>query len=200
MISIGLTGSIGMGKSTTAGLFREAGAAVWDADAAVARLYGPGGAAAPLIAELAPLCVSGEGEGMHVDRAGLRAAVTADPALIPKLERVVHPLVGEDRERFLAEARAEGREVAVCDVPLLFETKGEGRYDAVVVVSSPEAVQRARVMARPGMTEATLQTILAKQTPDAEKRARADFVVDTSRGVEAAREQVLEILRELRAR
>lgn len=200
MIVVGLTGSIGMGKSTTAGLFAEEGAAVWDADAAVARCYGPGGAAVEGVARLAPDCVTGEGAGRAVDRACLRAAVTADPSLIPKLEAVVHPLVGEDRAEFLDRARAEGRRVAIIDVPLLFETGGEKRVDVVVVVSAPAAVQRERVLARPGMTEETFRTILSKQTPDAEKRARADFVVDTSKGVPEARRQVRAILEALRER
>ena len=198
MILIGLTGSIGMGKSTTSAMFSEAGVPVWDADAAVARLYGPGGAAVEKIAALVPVCVTGEGAARAVDRAALRAAATSDPAVIPALEKIAHPLVGEDRETFIADAKARGCDMAVCDVPLLYETGGETRYDAVVVVSAPAEVQRERVMARPGMTEATFRTILAKQTPDAEKRARADHVVDTSQGIEAARAQVQAIIADLR--
>lgn len=198
MILIGLTGSIGMGKSTTSAMFSEAGVPVWDADAAVARLYGPGGAAVEKIAALLPDCVTGEGAARAVDRAALRAAATSDPAVIPALEKIAHPLVGEDRETFIADAKARGCDMAVCDVPLLYETGGETRYDAVVVVSAPAEVQRERVMARPGMTEATFRTILAKQTPDAEKRARADHVVDTSQGIEAARAQVQAIIADLR--
>lgn len=198
MILIGLTGSIGMGKSTTSSMFVEAGIPVWDADAAVARLYGPGGAAVEAIAALLPDCVTGAGDARAVDRAALRAAVTADPSLIRSLEKIAHPLVGEDREAFIAGALSEGHDLAVCDVPLLYETGGEARYDAVVVVSAPADVQRARVLARPGMTEATFATILAKQTPDAEKRARADHIVDTSRGIEAAGEQVQAIIAKLR--
>ena len=197
MILIGLTGSIGMGKSTTSAMFSEAGVPVWDADAAVARLYGPGGAAVEKIAALLPDCVTGEGAARAVDRAALRAAATSDPAVIPALEKIAHPLVGEDRETFIADAKARGCDMAVCDVPLLYETGGETRYDAVVVVS-PAEVQRERVMARPGMTEATFRTILAKQTPDAEKRARADHIVDTSQGIEAARAQVQAIIADLR--
>jgi dephospho-CoA kinase len=200
MITLGLTGSIGMGKSTTGKLFEDEGAAVWDADAAVARLYGPGGAAVAALRDLRPDVIEGDGPDAHVDREALRAAVAEDADLIPELERIVHPLVGEDRETFLANARAEGREVAVCDVPLLYETGGERRYDAVVVVTAPADVQRERVLARPGMTEAVLDTILAKQTPDAEKRARADYVVDTSRGIEPARERVREILADAKGR
>ncbi|MGM0584174.1 MAG: dephospho-CoA kinase [Pseudomonadota bacterium] len=198
MITLGLTGSIGMGKSTTAKLFEEEGVPVWDADAAVARLYGPGGAAVPALRELMPEAVVGEGPEAHVDRAALRAAVGRDPSLIPRLEKIVHPLVGDDREVFLANARAEGREIALCDVPLLFETGGEDRYDYVVVVSAPAEMQRERVLRRPGMTDEVFEAILSKQTPDAEKRARADFVVDTSGGVPAAREQVRDILRRIR--
>ncbi|MAS43908.1 MAG: dephospho-CoA kinase [Rhodobacteraceae bacterium] len=198
MILIGLTGSIGMGKSTTSAMFSEAGVPVWDADAAVARLYGPGGAAVEKIAALLPDCVTGEGAARAVDRAALRAAATSDPAVIPALEKIAHPLVGEDRETFIADAKARGCDMAVCDVPLLYETGGETRYDAVVVVSAPAEVQRERVMARPGMTEATFRTILAKQTPDAEKRARADHIVDTSQGIEAARAQVQAIIADLR--
>ena len=118
--------------------------------------------------------------------------------MIPALEKIAHPLVGEDRETFIADAKARGCDMAVCDVPLLYETGGETRYDAVVVVSAPAEVQRERVMARPGMTEATFRTILAKQTPDAEKRARADHIVDTSQGIEAARAQVQAIIADLR--
>ena len=187
MILIGLTGSIGMGKSTTSAMFSEAGVPVWDADAAVEK-----------IAALLPDCVTGEGAARAVDRAALRAAATSDPAVIPALEKIAHPLVGEDRETFIADAKARGCDMAVCDVPLLYETGGETRYDAVVVVSAPAEVQRERVMARPGMTEATFRTILAKQTPDAEKRARADHVVDTSQGIEAARAQVQAIIADLR--
>lgn len=194
---VALTGSIGMGKSTTGKLFAREGAAVWDADAAVARVYGPGGAAVEPIRALRPDVVTGEGAEAAVDRAALRAAVTDDPDLIPKLEAIAHPLVAEDRARFLAEARADGRRLAVCDIPLLFETGGEGAFDAVVVVSAPADLQRRRVLARPGMTERTFETILAKQTPDAEKRARADYVVDTSRGVPHAAEQVRAIVEQL---
>ncbi|MFO7857007.1 MAG: dephospho-CoA kinase [Paracoccaceae bacterium] len=194
---VALTGSIGMGKSTTAKLFAEAGAAVWDADAAVARVYGPGGAAVPEIRELLPGVITGEGEEAHVDRPALRAAVTEDPSLIPKLEGIAHPLVAKDRAEFLARAETEGRALAVCDIPLLYETGGETRFDAVVVVSAPAEVQRERVLAREGMTERTFETILAKQTPDAEKRARADYVVDTSQGVPHAEAQVRAIVEQL---
>lgn len=133
-----------------------------------------------------------------MDRAALRARVTADPSILPRIEAIVHPLVGEDRAGFLDEARAAGAELALCDIPLLFETGGDRAFDAVIVVSAPAEVQRERVLARPGMTEETFETILAKQTPDAEKRARADFVVDTGAGLDAARARVREILAALR--
>jgi dephospho-CoA kinase len=193
MIAVALTGSIGMGKSTTAGLFGAEGAAVWDADAAVHRLYAAGGAAVPAVAALAPDAVA---DGA-VDRARLRAAVLADAALLPRIEAAVHPLVAADRARFLAGARAAGATVAVCDIPLLFETGAEGAFDAVVVVSADPAVQRARVLERPGMTAAAFEAILARQTPDAEKRARADFVIDTGRGPDDARAQVRAVMARL---
>jgi dephospho-CoA kinase len=190
MIVLGLTGSIGMGKSATLGMFAEEGAAVWDADAAVHRLYGPSGAGAAAVAALAPEAVGPEG----VDRARLRAAALADPGLLTRIEAAVHPLVAADRERFLAEARAAGARVAVCDVPLLYETGIERAFDRVVVASAPPEVQRARVLARPGMTEAAFAAILARQVPDAEKRARADVVIDTGSGLEAARAQVRAVI------
>jgi dephospho-CoA kinase len=196
MIVIGLTGSVGMGKSTTSAMFAEAGARVWDADAAVHRLYRPGGAAVEPVARLVP-------DALHdgsIDRTALRTAVTADPELLKKLEAVVHPLVQADRQAFLVAAAAGGAAVAVCDVPLLFETGQSGAFDAIVVASAPEAVQRARVLARPGMTPGALDAILARQMPDADKRARADFIVDTGAGLEAARAQVAAILHELEAR
>jgi dephospho-CoA kinase len=190
MIVLGLTGSVGMGKSTTARLFAEEGARVWDADAAVHRLYAPGGAAVAAIDALMPEAVR---DGA-VDRDRLRAAVTTDPDLLPRLEAAVHPLVQADRAAFLDRAAAKGAAVALCDIPLLFETGDPASFDAVIVVSAPEAVQRARVLARPGMTEAAFQRILSRQMPDAEKRARADFVIDTSRGIEPARAEVRAVL------
>lgn len=198
MLMLALTGSIGMGKSTTAKMFAEEGVPVWDADAAVARLYAAGGGAVAPLAALVPDCVHDTPEGRAVDRAALRARVTADPSILPRIEAIVHPLVGEDRAGFLDEARAAGAELALCDIPLLFETGGDRAFDAVIVVSAPAEIQRERVLARPGMTEETFETILAKQTPDAEKRARADFVVDTGAGLDAARARVREILAALR--
>jgi dephospho-CoA kinase len=189
MFVLGLTGSLGMGKSTTAKFFAEEGVPVHDADAAVHALYE--GEATPLIEAAFP----GTTAGGKVDREKLGQRVIGDAEAIKQLEGIVHPLVAAARDRFLAEAERSGATVAVLDIPLLFETGGDRRCDAVVVVSAPAEVQRARVLERPGMTEQKLAALLAKQMPDAEKRARADFVVDTSRGFEAAREQVRDILR-----
>lgn len=196
MIVVGLTGSIGMGKSTTAALFAEEGAAVFDADAAVATLYGPGGAALAPIAAAFPGCVTEAG----VDRTALSAALQADPSGFERLEAIVHPLVGAARHAFFDKARAEGRDIAVLDVPLLFETGQADQLDAVVVVSAPEAVQKQRVLQRPGMSQAKLDAILARQIPDSQKRARADYVIDTSRGVDAARDQVRAVIAALKDR
>lgn len=194
MITIGLTGSIGMGKSTTAAMFAEAGVPVYDADAEVHRLYAPGGAAvAPLEAAFPGVVKDGA-----VDRAELSARVIGKPEAMKQLEAIVHPLVGHSRIGFFADAKAKGADLVVLDIPLLFETGGERNVDAVVVVSAPADQQRARVLARPGMTEEKLDAILAKQMQDAEKRARAHFVVDTGRGLEAARQQVDEIIAAMR--
>jgi dephospho-CoA kinase len=193
MIVAGLTGSIGMGKSTVLAMFAELGVPVWDADAAVHRLYGPSGAGVEPIRAMAPQAVGPDG----VDRAKLRAAILADPALLARIEAAIHPLVALDREAFLAGARASGAGLAICDIPLLFETQADAWLDAVIVVSAPADIQRARVMARPGMTEATLEAILAKQVPDAEKRARADHIVDTSHSKDHARAQAAAILAKL---
>lgn len=191
---LGLTGSIGMGKSTTAGLFAEAGCPVWDADAAVHRLYGPGGAAvAPVAAAFPGVEVDGA-----IDRPRLAAALAADPGGFARLERIVHPLVAADRAAALAGAAAMGASVAVADIPLLFETGAEGQVDAVVVVTAPPEVQAERVLARPGMTPERFAALLARQTPDAEKRRRADFVVDTGQGLAAARAAVADILETVR--
>ena len=189
MFILGLTGSIGMGKSTTAKMFTDEGVPVHDADAAVHRLYE--GEATPLIEAAFP----GTTSGGIVDRMKLGQCVLGDEAAIRKLEQIVHPLVTQVRERFLAEAEASGAPVAVLDIPLLFETGGDARCDAVVVVSAPADVQQTRAFERPGMTPAKFAAILAKQMPDADKRARADFVVDTSKGFDAARAQVREILK-----
>ena len=191
MFILGLTGSLGMGKSTTAEFFAEEGVPVHDADAAVHRLYA--GEAVPLIEKAFPgTTVDGQ-----VDRDKLGKAVLGDTAAIMKLEKIVHPLVRETEQRFLREAEQKGAKVAVLDIPLLFETGGDKRCDAVVVVSAPAEVQRERAFERPGMSETKFQALLAKQMPDAEKRARADFLVDSSQGFDAAREQVREILRKI---
>jgi dephospho-CoA kinase len=189
MFILGLTGSLGMGKSTTAGFFAEAGVPVHDADAVVHRLY-EGEAVAAIEAAFPGTAVAGK-----VDRARLAARVVDNPAALRQLEAIVHPLVSAAKERFLSEARALGAKVVVLDIPLLFETGGDQKVDAVVVVSAPTEVQRQRVLERPGMTADKLDALLARQTPDGEKRRRADFVVDTSHGFDAARAQVREILR-----
>jgi dephospho-CoA kinase len=189
---LGLTGSIGMGKSTTAGFFADAGVPVWDADAAVHRIYGPGGGGAEALAGLAPGVVAGDA----VDRDALRAAVAAHPGLLEAIERLVHPLVAEDRARFLA-AEADA-DLVLLDIPLLYETGAEAWLDAVLVVSAAPEVQRQRVLARPGMDAAALAAILARQVPDAEKRARADHLILTDRGLEAARADVLSLVARIR--
>jgi dephospho-CoA kinase len=188
MFILGLTGSLGMGKSATARFFAEAGVPVHDADAVVHRLYE--GEAVDAIEAAFP----GTTAGGKVDRNKLAARVLGDAAALQRLEAIVHPLVQEAERRLLAEAAANGEKIAVLDIPLLFETGGDRRVDAVVVVSAPADVQRARVLERPGMTIEKLESILSKQMPDAEKRRRADFVVDSSQGFESARAQVRAIL------
>ena len=189
MFILGLTGSIGMGKSTTAKMFAEEGVPVQDADAVVHQLYE--GEATPLIEAVFP----GTTRNGKVDRDLLGKKVIGNAEAILRLEQIVHPLVLKARDEFLIEAERSGAAVAVLDIPLLFETKGDARCDAVVVVSAPAETQRSRAFERPGMTEQKLAAIIAKQTPDADKRARADFVVDTSKGFDAARAQVREILK-----
>jgi dephospho-CoA kinase len=188
MIVLGLTGSLGMGKSTTARFFAEAGVPVHDADAAVHRLYA--GAAVPAIEAAFPGTTADNG----VDRDRLAARVLGDPAALARLEAIIHPLVRREEETFLQAAEASGAKVAVLDIPLLFETGAERRCDAVVVVTAPAEMQRARAFERPGMTEEKFASLLAKQMPDAEKRRRADFIVDSSQGFAAARAQVRAIL------
>jgi dephospho-CoA kinase len=190
MIVLGLTGSIGMGKSTTAALFVEAGVPVYDADAAVHRLY-EGEAVAAIEAAFPGATVNGK-----VDRTRLSASVVHDPAAMKRLEQIVHPMLGASRQKFLQDAEASGAPVAVVDVPLLFETGGEKRVDAVVVVTTSPEVQRERILARPNMTEEKFAAILARQMPDAEKRARADFLVDTSHGLDPVRARIKDILTE----
>jgi len=191
MIVLGLTGSVGMGKSATAQMFADEGVPVFDADAAVHKLYE--GDAVPLIAAAFPGTVV---DG-RVDRERLSQAVVGKREAFARLEAIVHPLVRAARERFLAAAREKGAAVAVLDIPLLLETGGEREVDKIVVVSAPAPVQKERVLARTGMTEAKFGAIVGKQMPDSEKRQRADFVVDTSRGFDAAREEVRAILRAL---
>ena len=192
MFILGLTGSIGMGKTATAKMFAEEGVPVQDADAAVHALYE--GKATPLIEAAFP----GTTADGKVDRVKLGTMVIGKPEAMAKLEKIVHPLVAQERDGFLAGAAQAGADIVVLDIPLLYETGSDINCDAVVVVSAPAEVQRGRVLARPGMTEERFAAILAKQMPDADKRARADFVVDTSRGFDSARQQVREILAQVR--
>jgi dephospho-CoA kinase len=189
MFILGLTGSLGMGKSTTARFFAEAGVPVHDADAVVHRLY-EGEAVAAIAAAFPGTTTNGK-----VDRAKLAARVLDDRDALRRLEAIVHPLVRAAEARFLADARARGAEVVLLDIPLLLETASDQRVDAIVVASAPSAVQQQRVLERPGMTQEKFDALLARQIPDTEKRRRGDFVVDTSRGFDAARAQVREILR-----
>ena len=190
MIRLGLTGSIGMGKSTTAAMFRELGVPVYDADAEVHAAYAQGGACVgPLGAAFPGVVKDGA-----VDREALRKIVLEDPAALVRLNGIVHPIVGKARERFFDAAHAAGTDLVVLDVPLLFEKGAPDGLDAVVVVTAPPELQRQRVLEREGMTPERLAAILAQQTPDAEKRARADFVIDTSQGLEPVRRQVAEII------
>ena len=187
---LGLTGSIGMGKSTANRMFAEAGCDVWDADAAVHRLYAPEGAAVvPLTALHPPALVAG-----GISRPVLKDWIATDPTALGRIERIVHPLVAADRVAFLSGARSD---VVVCDIPLLFETGAEVAFDAVAVVSAPADLQRARVLDRPGMTEAQFDAILAKQMPDAEKRARADYIIPSAT-MEEARTAIAAILAQIR--
>ena len=191
---IGLTGSIGMGKSTTAAMFREAGIPVYDADAAVHAAYDVGGVAVEPVGEAFP----GTVRDGRVDREALRNAVLGKPEAMAKLNSIVHPLIGRSRAEAFEAATASGADMIVLDVPLIYETGGEKNMDAVIVVSAPAEMQRARVLAREGMSPERLDAILAQQMPDAEKRKRADFVIDTGKGLEAARTQVTEVIAALR--
>lgn len=184
---LGLTGSIGMGKSTTAAMFAAQGIPVWDADAAVHRLYAPGQPAALAVAQAFPAAMAADGS---VNRPALRGLIAADPAVLDRLTAAVHPLVAADRASFLA-AHADAP-IVLLDIPLLYETGLDRDCDAVAVVSAPPETQRARVLAR-GMTEAEFQLILSRQTPDAEKRARADYIIPTT-GLEPARAAVKDVL------
>ncbi len=187
---LGLTGSIGMGKSTTAQIFADAGFDIWDADAAVHRLYALGGAAVAPIAKVFPQAIV---DGV-VSRDVLKATIAADPGLLREIEHIVHPLVRADRIEFLKQTKSE---IVVLDIPLLYESGGASQMDAIVVVSAPEEVQRARVLDRGTMTEAQLAQILARQIPDAEKRARADYVIVTDT-VEHAAAQVQDVISDIR--
>lgn len=190
---IGLTGSIGMGKSTTAQMFQDEGIPVWSADAAVHDLYKPGAPGTLAIEKILPEAVTDTG----VDRALLRDRIATDPALLRKVEAAIHPLVQAHREAFAIGRRAP---ILACEIPLLFETGAEDQFDTIVTITTDPAIQRARVLARPGMTEAQLEAILARQLPDAEKRARADYIIDTSSGLEPAREAVKDIVRQIKAK
>ncbi len=191
MFVLGLTGSIGMGKSTAAGMFRAAGIRVHDSDAVVHALYR--GAAAPLVEAAFP----GTVRNGSVERQALAERIVADPAALARLEAIVHPLVRADRAAFLTEARAAGESLVVVDIPLLFETGAEKEVDAVLLVTASESVQKGRIAARPDMTAAKLAVIMAKQMPDSDKRKRADFVIDTSAGTEDTQRQVAELLRKI---
>jgi dephospho-CoA kinase len=195
MITIGLTGSVGMGKSTTAAMFAEEGAPVYDADAEVHRLQAPGGAAVGPIEAAFPGVVK---DGV-IDRTALGARVFGHPEELKRLNAIIYPMLGAGRAAFFEKAERDGVDAVVLDIPMLFETGGEGRMDVVVVVTAPEPVQRERVLARPGYDAARLDAILARQMHDAEKRARAHFVIDTGQGLEHAREQVHAVMAKLRS-
>ena len=188
---LGLTGSVGMGKSTTAAMFADQGVPVYDADAAVHDLYA--GAVVAPISQLFPRAVV---DG-RVDRDILREIIAQDPTALQRLEKVVHPLVRAREKQFIETAADNGEKLVVLDIPLLFETGAEGRVDAVLVVTAPASVQRQRVMARPGMNEDLFGKILARQLPDREKRSRATYLIDTSQGLDAARRQVQNLISEL---
>lgn len=196
MLLIGLTGSIGMGKSETAKMFAAEGIPVYDADAEVHKLYQKGGAAIAPIAEIFPGAVK---DGA-VDRALLSREVIGKPEQLKKLETVVHPLVGEANRAFLENAAKAGAEMVLLDIPLLFETGGRERVDVIVVVSAPFELQRERVLARPDMTEEKFMDIFAKQVPDAEKRAGADYIIESDKGLDHARAQVKAVIEDLKGR
>lgn len=196
MISVGLTGSIGMGKSTVLAMFADEGAAVWNADDAVHRLYAKGGGGVEAVGARFPTAIR---DGA-VDRDILSRLVLDDAAALAELEAIVHPLVSGDRATFLDQAARDGADLAVLDIPLLFEKSYEKFFDAVVVVSAPADVQKTRVLARPGMDEKKFRSILMRQTPDAEKRRRADFVIDTGSPLSQTKMQVREVAKALRRR
>lgn len=196
MIKLGLTGSIGMGKSTTAAMFAARGVPVYDADAAVHQVYAPGGAAVKAVSEAFPDVLDAQG---GVDRSRLRERALGDPAAMKRLEQIIHPIISNLQASFLDKSASSGAEIIVLDVPLLYETGGDKRVDFVAVVTAPEEVQRERVLARGVLTPSQLREILSRQLPDKEKRQRADFVIDTSLGLEYAEAQVDAVLRELGA-
>lgn len=196
MIILGLTGSIGMGKTTTAGLFAEEGCPVFDADKAVHQLYAEGGKAVPLIDAVFPDAVK---DGA-VERSVLGVHMRADPLNLQVLESFIHPWVEDMRQSFFASARKENADIVVLDIPLLFETGGDKKVDYTVTVSAPAEVQKSRVMARPGMTEELFNMLLSRQLPDEEKRSRADFVLSTGVSIPETRKQVQELVRKLRAK
>lgn len=193
---IGLTGSIGMGKSATARLFREAGIPVFDSDACVHALYDAGGAAVGPVEAAFPGSLAEDGS---IDRARLSRQLNDDPDGFARLEAIVHPLVGEARQHFLDVAKKDGADIVILDVPLLFETGGHEHVDAVIAVHAPHHVRRERVLQRPGMTEDKLAAIIARQTPDSVKLEKADYIVETSGGFDDARQQVSKIIAALRA-
>lgn len=196
MLKVALTGSIGMGKSTVGGMLAAMGIPLFDADATVHALYAPGGAAVAPLRAAFPEAVA----GAAVDREILSKLVLGDTGAIRRLEAIVHPLVGAERRRFLAAAEAAGAAFAVLDIPLLFEGRSRDAYDAVIVVSAPAAAQRQRVLARPGMTEEKFAAILARQVPDAEKRAGADYVIDTGVALDETERQLRAVVADLNRR
>ena len=187
---VGLTGSIGMGKTTIAAMFKALGVPVWDADGAVHRLYAKGGLGVGPVGTAFPAALTKDG---HIDRNILSKEVLSSPDKLKILETLVHPLVGQDRANFLSKARDLGAKISIVDVPLLFETGGEKYVDLVIVATCDAALQRQRVLARPGMTEEKFASILARQTPDSEKRARADFIITTDGSLDETRKQVVKI-------
>ncbi|MFC6198054.1 dephospho-CoA kinase [Ponticaulis profundi] len=194
MLTLGLTGSIGMGKSATASMFRDEGIPVYDADAAVHAIYEPGGLAVEPLSKVFPDVIVED----RVDRTRLRERVLNDPGAMKQLESIVHPLVGQTQIDFRKTAKSDGADMIVLDIPLLFETGGDARVDYTIVVSATAEEQRKRVLGRDGMTEDAFEKILAKQLPDAEKRARADFVINSRIDLEYAREQVKALISALR--
>lgn len=193
MIYAGLTGSIGMGKSTIAAMFKQLGAHVFDADKAVHDMYERGGVAVPIIRAGIPEAVKNNA----VDRAALSAALTKDPLLFPVLESFIHPLVKQEREKSYTEAKAAGAGLHISDIPLLFETQAQEEFDCIIVVSAPANVQKARVLARPNMTQEKFEQILARQISDSVKRQRADYVIETGRSMDKSREQVQRLYQRL---